>query len=156
MKRRPRKGMTKLDVQPDRALTDTMTTSNQTQLSWREYRRRRRLLSPVTYHTNEFGHHYAKVPVIVASLEGDACPLLREIVTEDLGCGEIMEVSGLGDTWWSFTYKGTEFTCMLLAVTCEGGSELYPASCTQSTAAERELLGELVHEITRHAIRRTA
>jgi hypothetical protein len=108
-----------------------------------------------TYHTNEFGHHYAKVPVIVASLARDACPLLRSIVTEDLGCGKIVEVSGEGDTWWDFTYKGTTFTCELRVAGC-GGSELYPASCNQSTAAERELLRELVNEITCHAIKRAA
>ena len=110
---------------------------------------------PATYHTNEFGNHYAKVPVIVASLEDDACPLLRAIVTEDLRCGKILEVSGEGDTWWDFTYKGTRFTCELLVALCQG-SELYPASCTQSTPAERELLRELVHEITCHAIKRAA
>ena len=110
---------------------------------------------PATYHTNKFGHHYAKVPIIVASLEGDACPLLRAIVTEDLGCGKIREVSGEEGTWWDFTYKGTKFTCELLVADCQG-SELYPESCTQSTPAERELLRELVHEISCFAIKRSA
>jgi len=110
---------------------------------------------PATFHTNEFGFYYAKVPVIVASLQGDACPLLRAILTEDLGCGKIMEISGEGDTWWDFTYKGTRFNCMLLVAVCQG-SRLYPSSCTECTAAERELLKELVAEITCHAIRRAA
>jgi hypothetical protein len=106
-----------------------------------------------TFHTNEFGHHYARIPAIVGSLDGDACPLLRAIVTDDLQCGPITEVSGEGDTWWDFTYKGTRFTCMLLVASCHG-SELYPSSGTKSTTAERDLLGKLVKEIIRYADRR--
>jgi hypothetical protein len=108
---------------------------------------------PPSFHTNEFGLYYAKIPTIVASLDGDTCPVLRAIVTGDLDCGKITEVSGEGDTWWDFTYKGTRFTCMLL-VECRHGSELYPSSCTQSTEAERELLRQLVREIGIYADKR--
>ena len=111
--------------------------------------------SPPSFHTSEFGNFYAKVPAIVASLDGDVCPLLRAIVTEDLGCSKILEVSGEGDTWWDFTYEGTPFTCMLLIEKCQG-SELYPSSCTKSTEAERALLRELVREICFYADRRLA
>ena len=110
---------------------------------------------PPSFHMSEFGNYYAKLPAVIASLDGDTCPLLRAIVTDDLGCGKILEVSGEGDTWWDFTYKGTRFTCMLLVESCHG-SELYPTSCTQSTRVERELLGQLVQEISLYANQRAA
>jgi len=107
-----------------------------------------------TYHTSEHGLHYVKIPIIVATLDDDACPLLDNILMEDLGCGEIRKIAGEGDEWWDFTYKGTRFTAMLLVAGC-GGSEIYPSSCTRSTAEERMLLRELVDEIVRHALQRT-
>jgi len=107
---------------------------------------------PATYHSNEFGLYYAKVPAIAARPRGPICPLLRKILTEDLKCGKIVETSGLGHVWWDFAYKRTDFTCDFLLEEC-GGSEIYPA--IRTTAAEQELLRELVDEITFHAIRRT-
>jgi hypothetical protein len=103
-----------------------------------------------TFITSEFGNYYAKVPFIVASLKGDTCPLLRTILTNDLGCGKITEISGEGGWWWDFTYGGTRFTCELLVAACRG-SEFYPRSCTASTAAERDLLQKLIQEIIHYA-----
>ncbi|MEM1445792.1 MAG: hypothetical protein AAGF84_07050 [Planctomycetota bacterium] len=106
-----------------------------------------------TFHTSEYGNYYAKIPLIVASLENDTCPLLRSILVDDLKCGKIIEVDGEGDTWWDFTFKNTRFTCMLLVASCNG-SEFYPSSCTQSSQPERELLKELVYEINKFATQR--
>jgi hypothetical protein len=104
----------------------------------------------VTFHTTEFGNFYAKIPAIAASLEGDASPMLRKILTAKLSCEKIREVSGDGDTWWDFTYKGVKFTCMLLVAEC-GGSEFYPSSCTKSSEAERTMLREVAKLIADHA-----
>lgn len=111
---------------------------------------RNRSANPPTFHTSEYGNYYAKLPIIDAD---NTSLLLRAILTKDLDCGDITEISGDGDTWWDFKYKGTKFTCQLLVEQC-CGSDLYPTSCTQSTGPERELLRQLVGEITRHAIER--
>jgi len=107
----------------------------------------------VSFHTSEFGNFYAKIPAIAASLEGDSCPVLREILKEKLGCDPTREVSGEGDTWWDFTYKDVKFTCLLLVEEC-GGSEFYPSSCTKSTPGERSLLKEVAVLIADHAKKR--
>lgn len=104
----------------------------------------------LSFHTSEYGNFYAKIPAIAASLEGDACPSLRKILTEKLGCEIIREVSGEGDTWWDFTYKDVKFTCMLLVPEC-GGSEFYPSTCTGSSDSERAMLREVAPLIADYA-----
>jgi hypothetical protein len=106
--------------------------------------------SRLSFHTSEFGNFYAKIPAIVASLEGDACPKLRKILTAKLSCQKIREVSGEGDIWWDFTYRDVKFTCMLLVPECRG-SEFYPSSCTKSSEAERAMLRELAKLIADYA-----
>jgi hypothetical protein len=104
----------------------------------------------LSFHMSEFGNFYAKIPAVVASLEGDACPLLRKILTTKLGCEKIREVSGEGDTWWDFTYGEVNFTCMLLVPEC-GGSEFYPSSCTKSSEAEHAALRKVATLIAKYA-----
>jgi hypothetical protein len=104
----------------------------------------------LSFHTSEFGNFYAKIPAITASRDGDACPVLRKVLKEKLGCEEIREVSGEGDTWWDFAYKDVKFTCILLVPEC-GGSEFYPSSCTKSSEAERAALREIAPLISKYA-----
>ncbi|HKQ40553.1 MAG TPA: hypothetical protein VJ063_20960 [Verrucomicrobiae bacterium] len=99
---------------------------------------------------SEYGNYYAQLRRITAALEGDVCPLLRAILTQDLRCETIDEVSGEGSIWWDFTYKGVRFTVQLLVPSC-GGSILYPRSCTRSSAEERELLEEVADKIAAYA-----
>jgi hypothetical protein len=108
----------------------------------------------LSFHTSEFGNFYAKIPAIAASREGDACPALRKVLTAKLGCDNIREVSGEGDTWWDFTYKNVKFTCLLLVPEC-GGSEFYPTSCTNSSEAERATLREVTKLIADYASEET-
>jgi hypothetical protein len=107
----------------------------------------------VSFSTSEYGNYYAKLPRITASLQGDACPLLRVILKSDLGCEKIREVSGDGDTWWDFRYRDVQFTCLLLVASC-GGSEIYPSSCTKSSPEERKVLDELAPKIADYAQKR--
>jgi len=104
----------------------------------------------LSFHTSEYGNFYAKIPAISASLEGDACPILRRILTDRLGCDKIREVSGEGDIWWDFRYQGVSFTCMLLVPSC-GGAEFYPSTCTKSSKTERDALRVVVHQIAKYA-----
>lgn len=80
-------------------------------------------VQPVISRASDSGLVFAKLPFITITPEG-SCPLLRSILVDDLACREITEITGGGDAWWDFTYKGVRFTCKLLPKS-EHGSELY-------------------------------
>jgi hypothetical protein len=96
---------------------------------------------------------FAKLPYITAAPEG-SCPLLRTILVDDLACREITEITGGGDAWWDFTYKGVRFTCKLLPKT-EHGSELYRTAGTGSAMEEDPMLQLLAYKIAWQAAIKT-
>jgi hypothetical protein len=111
-------------------------------------------IQPVTCHVHESGIFYAKLPFITIVEGADPSPLLRSILTDDIRCGAITEISGGGDTWWDFTYKGRRFTCKLLSKS-EHGSELCRTNCLTGTEEDSRLLQQLVQRIAWSAAVRT-
>ena len=103
-------------------------------------------LQSVTIHVHESGASYVKLPFITALPGNDPSPLLRTILSDDLHCGAITEISGGGDLWWDFTYKGKRFTCKLLPKSTHG-SELSRTNQTSLNEDDHRLLQQLVYKI---------
>jgi len=102
----------------------------------------------VNFRKSKWGLYYAELHNIpLTGAKGNRSPFLRAILVDDLGCEHLREVEGDEGIYLDFSYKQRKFTCELI----DGRSELYPASATQSTQTEQELLRELAPAIVRHA-----
>jgi hypothetical protein len=111
-------------------------------------------LQSVTCHVHESGASHVKLPFIMALPGNDPSPLLRTILRDNLRCGVITEISGGGDIWWDFNYKGKRFTCKLLPKTAHG-SELCRTNHTSLSEDDHRLLQQLVYKIAWQAAIKT-
>jgi hypothetical protein len=115
-------------------------------------------LQSVTRQVHESGASYVKLPFITTSPGNDPgndpCPLLRAILTDGLRCGVITEITGGGNFWWDFTYKGKRFTCKLLPKSAHG-SELCFTNRGISSEDDYRLLQQLVYKIAWQAATKT-